>query len=117
MVRGDYKIVTHPDRQPAVDFLTRSAQGPFIDTGVDVLMRPQPGQPPIVERVYLALDTVKQLASIFGVAGGGQAFTADREKQLIATGKLEALKEGLGDELADVGRTLRRWLDDAGISS
>lgn len=117
MVRGDFQIVTHPERQPAVDFITRSAQGPFIDTGVDVILRSQPGNPVTVERVYIALDTIKQLAAMFGLSGGGNVFTDERVKQLIATGKLEALKEGLGDELADVGRTLRRWLDDAGIGT
>lgn len=115
MVRGDFKVVTHPDRQPAVDFITRSAQGPFIDTGVDVLMRTQPGNPPVTERVYLAKDTVIQLASLLEVAGTSLP-SEGQVAHWIAQGKLEGMREGLGDDLADVARTLGRWLDDAGVA-
>lgn len=113
--RGDFTLVTHPERQPACDFITRSTQGPFVDTGVDVLMRSQPGMPVITERVYLAVTTITSLAQFAGVTGNAQHST-EREKQLIAVGKLEGLKEGLGDGLVDVARTLRRWLDDADLS-
>lgn len=50
--RGDLKLVTHPDRAPACDFITRTTVGPFVDTGVDVLLRSQPGLPVQVERVH-----------------------------------------------------------------
>lgn len=115
MTRGDYQIVTHPDRAPAVDFITRTSIGPFVDTGVDVLMRSQPGNPVIQERVYLSFSTITQLAQLAGVAGDG-SISPDRERQLIAQGKLEGLREGLDGQLVDLGSTLRRWLDDAGIS-
>lgn len=116
MGRGDFELVTHPDKNPAVDFITRSSQGPFVDTGVDVLFRPQPGLPVVTERVYLSVFTIQQLAQVVGItAEGEQSFTQEREKQLIAVGKLEGLKEGLGDDLANVARSLARWLDDAGV--
>ena len=37
------------------------------------------------------------------------------EARLIAQGKLDGLKEGIGDDLANVARTLREWLDAAGV--
>mgnify|MGYP000853084519 CR=1 FL=1 len=114
MTRGDFKLVTHPEKAPAVDFITRSSVGPFVDTGVDVIMRSQPGNPVITERVYLSVATIGHLAQLAGIDGDA-TITPAREKQLIAQGKLEGLREGLDGQLADLGRTLRRWLDDAGV--
>lgn len=114
MARGDMVLVTHPDKAPAVDFITRSGQGPFVDTGVDVLLRSQPGMPVQKERVYLSAATITQLAQLAGV-GGGAGHDEARDRQLIAQGKLEGLREGLDGKLDDLGATLHRWLDDAGI--
>lgn len=114
MTRGDFKLVTHPEKAPAVDFITRSSVGPFVDTGVDVIMRSLPGNPVITERVYLSVTTIGYLAQLAGIDGDA-TITPAREKQLIAQGKLEGLREGLDGQLADLGRTLRRWLDDAGV--
>ena len=115
--RGDLKLVTHPDRSPAVDFITRSSEGPFVDTGVDVLLRSQPGNPVITERVYLSVNTVRQLAQVaglgFGESEAEKESAAEYEARLIAQGKLDGLKEGLGDALVDVARTLREWADAA----
>lgn len=114
MTRGDFALVTHPDKNPACDFITRSTVGPFVDTGVDVLLRPQPGMQVQRERVYLAVSTIAALAQVADVTVSG-ANTGERDAQLLAMGKLEGLKEGLGDGLVDVARTLGRWLDDAGV--
>lgn len=100
-MRGDFKVVTHPEKAPAVDFITRSAIGPFIDTGVDIQLRSQPGNPVIVERVYLAQATVKQLAQMLGLAGRA-AHDPARDAQLIAQGKLEAVKEHIDGDSARV---------------
>lgn len=115
MPRGDFQLVTHPDRAPAVDFITRSSEGPFVDTGLDVILRSRPGDPVRTERVYLAKSTIEQLALLAGVEGNAE-FSAQREAELKAQGKLEGLKEGLGDDLASVAHSLGRWLDAAGIS-
>lgn len=114
MGRGDFQVVTHPVKQPAVDFLTRTSIGPFVDTGVDVIMRSQPGMPVVTERVYLSAATIGQLAQLVGVNGESPA-SDERDAQLIAQGKLEGLREGLDGQLVALGSTLRRWLDDAGV--
>ena len=116
--RGDMKVVTHPSLAPAVDFITRSSVGPFVDTGVDVLLRSQPGTPVVTERVYLAFSTIRQLAKMAGLGGSAaeKESAAEYEARLIAQGKLDGLKEGIGDDLANVVRTLREWLDTAGVS-
>lgn len=117
--RGDFKLVKSPDRQPAVDFITRSAEGPFVDTGVDIRLRSQPGMPVVVERLYLSVSTVRFLAEVAGLSFGeseqDREGVASYEARLIAQGKLDGLKEGIGDDLANVARTLREWLDAAGV--
>ena len=119
--RGDFKLVTSPDRQPAVDFITRSAEGPFVDTGVDIRLRSQPGMPVAVERLYLSVATVRFLAEVVGLTfGEGEKEREDvdaYEARLIAQGKLDGLKEGIGDDLGNVARTLREWLDAAGVGA
>ena len=114
--RGDLKLVTHPDKHPAVDFITRSGEGPFVDTGVDIILRARPGMPVITERLYLSVSTIGHLAQVAGLSLGGLQEQENRtsyEAGLIAQGKLDGLKEGLGDGLVDVARTLREWLDAA----
>lgn len=110
-MRGDFKVTTNPEKAPAVDFLTRSGEGPFIDTGVDVLLRSQPGMPVQTERVYIAKNTVLQLAQMLGITGGSAPHDPARDGALIAQGKIEAMKENLGGNLGDVVRTLGRVLD------
>ena len=108
-MRGDMKVVTHPDKAPALDFLTRTSVGPFVDTGIDVTLRSRPGDPLKTERVYLSEATVIQLAQLLGISSGGSS-TAERDAQLIAQGKIEGMKEALGERLDDVVRDLGRVL-------
>lgn len=112
MSRGDFRIVTHPEKAPAVDFVTRIGTGPFIDTGVDVIMRSQPGQPVVTERVYLAEATIRQMAQMLGLSG---SITADpaRDEALIAHGKLEAMKENLDGDAARLFGGLAGLLHDS----
>ena len=107
-MRGDYAVVNSPDRAPAVDFITRTAVGPFVDTGVDVILRSRPGEPLKTERVYLSKSTIEALYSLVGDLDLGT--TPQREAQLIAQGKIEGLKEALGERLGDVVRDLGRVL-------
>lgn len=116
MTRGDFKLVTHPEHQPAVDFITRSGEGPFIDTGVVVHVRNQPGQPLITERVYLSTATIAQLATMIGLEGLAEA-TVLHEQKLIAQGKVEAMKEGLGDRLLALAADLRAVAGAADLGS
>ena len=49
-----------PTLQPAVDFITKSPNGPFIDTGFNVTFE-QRG------RIYLSVDTIKEMAEVAGL--------------------------------------------------
>lgn len=105
-MRGDFKVVTNPEKAPAVDFITRSGEGPFVDTGVDILLRSQPGMPVQTERVYLAKNTVIQLAQLLGISGSTAQHDPARDHSLIAQGKIEAVKEHLDGDSARVLGTL-----------
>lgn len=114
MARGDFALVTHPELAPAVDFLTRTGEGPFVDTGLDVWVRPVPGGALIRERVYLSVHNIAQLADIAGSVQTASGRTLHEEK-LIAQGKVEALKEGLGDRITALAADLRSLARAAGL--
>lgn len=58
----DYRIVDHPELQPGCCLLTRTSDGPFIDTGIDI----EDLDP--IGRIYIATSTVSDLAQGLGYA-------------------------------------------------
>lgn len=98
---GRYKVVEYPDRQPAVDYVTGNGVGPFIDTGRDITFGER-----IIGRLYLSKSTVEEMARELGIINGAsQQELDDRYNK----GKLDALREGLGDDLVRVADALGRW--------
>lgn len=116
MPRGDFVLVTHPDKHPAVDFITRSGVGPFIDTGVDVLLRGTPSQPFKQERVYLAVSTIRNFMQIAGIDGDATSNTV-RDAELIARGKIEGLVADYGNDVARLASALAHIVRVAGLDS
>ena len=58
----EYRVVDHPEFLPGCCFLSRTSEGPFIDTGIDVEdLNP-------IGRVYLAESTVSNFAQELGYA-------------------------------------------------
>jgi hypothetical protein len=55
-----WSMVDAPTLQPAVDFVTKSPNGPFLDTGINVI-------PEMRGRVYLSVDTIREMAEIAGL--------------------------------------------------
>lgn len=104
-----WAVVDAPALQPAVDFITKSPNGPFIDTGLNVTFEMR-------GRVYLSVETVKEMAEIAGLLENKNA----QEKVLHDTatynrGYEDGLKEGnelLGKLTAAVER-----LSPAGLSA
>lgn len=97
------EIVEGPAEQPAVDYLTGSAVGPFIDTGVYAEDR-QTGRR--YGRIYLSKDTVLSLAALLGGVP-----TPQEERTEYARGFLDGVKENIGGDLVRTSDALRRWLD------
>lgn len=108
MPRGDFELVTHPDKQPAVDFITRSSVGPFVDTGLDVLVRPNADLQVRKERVYLAEGTLRALCGVAGLVisedtelAGVHGVERGRQEVIDAV-QGEVFKDGLVDLLRRV---------------
>lgn len=55
-----WALVDAPALMPGVDFVTRSPNGPFIDTGISVSVENK-------GRVYLSVETIKEMAEIAGL--------------------------------------------------
>jgi hypothetical protein len=78
---------------PGVDFVTRSPNGPFIDTGISVSIENR-------GRVYLSVQTIKEMAEIAGLIDTKNA----QERSLYDMEKYnEGFKAGLqeGTDLND----------------
>jgi hypothetical protein len=96
-----WSITDAPVLQPAVDFITKSPNGPFIDTGMDVTFE-QRG------RLYLSVDTIKEMAEVAGLLESKNAQEKNLHDEANYNRGYEAgLKEGaelLGKLTAAVDR-------------
>lgn len=102
---GRFKVVTHPELQPGVDYVTSSGVGPFIDTGRDITFGERK-----LGRIYLSKDTVAEMARELNLMGNSQA-TEEALQSAYITGKLDGLRETFGGDIIRVVDTLERWLD------
>lgn len=99
-----FKVVDAPTLAPAIDYVTGTAVGPFIDTERDIV--DQAGR--ILGRLYLSKDTVREMAAELGIIGGHADRTALEDA--YHRGKLDGTKEELGGDIFAVSATLGRWL-------
>lgn len=76
----DYRIVDHPELQPGCCLLSRTSDGPFVDTLIDIEdLNP-------IGRIYIATSTISDLAQELGYA---PPVAAERARDRIA--ELEVL--------------------------
>lgn len=97
---GRFHRTAAPALPPGTDFLTGTSIGPFIDTGRTVQFRE-------TGRVYLAFDTIRELADAIGLFDDRVSKeTADRLAADYDTayreGYADALKENLGGHALDL---------------
>lgn len=97
------QVVNSPAEQPAVDYFTGSATGPFLDTGAYAEDR-QTGRR--FGRIYISKDIVLSMASQFEAPATPQEQNSD-----YSNGYLDGIRDGLGDDLVAVARALRAVLD------
>lgn len=102
---GRFAVVDAPTLAPAVDYVTNSAVGPFIDTGRDIIGAG--GR--VLGRLYLSKDTIGEMARELGLLGTSN--THALVDDAYNRGKLDALKEELGGDLYSVTTNLGRLLD------
>lgn len=55
-----WTLTDAPTLQPAVDFITKTPNGPFIDTGFNVTFENR-------GRIYLSVETIKEMAEVAGL--------------------------------------------------
>lgn len=102
---GRFSVTEAPALQPAFDYITGNAVGPFIDTNKDII---GPGGR-VMGRLYLSKDTIEEMARELGLLG--PALHQGLIDDAYHRGKLDALKEELGGDLYSVSASLGRWLD------
>lgn len=97
-----WAVTDAPTLQPAVDFITKSPNGPFIDTGLNVTFEMR-------GRVYLSVETIKEMAEIAGLLDVKNAQEkALYDIEIYNKGYKDGLKEGadLSGKLSDISRHL-----------
>jgi hypothetical protein len=83
-----WAVVEAPTLQPAVDFITKSPNGPFIDTGLNVTFEMR-------GRVYLSIETIKEMAEIAGLLENKNAQEKNlHELEIYNLGYKDGLNEG-----------------------
>lgn len=83
-----WAVVEAPTLQPAVDFITKTPNGPFIDTGLNVTFEMR-------GRVYLSIETIKEMAEIAGLLENKNAQEKNlHELEIYNLGYKDGLNEG-----------------------
>jgi len=83
-----WTLTNAPTLQPAVDFITKTPNGPFIDTGMNVTFE-QRG------RVYLSVETIREMAQVAGLLENSNAQEkALYEAEIYNRGYKDGLDEG-----------------------
>lgn len=93
-----WALVDAPALMPGVDFVTRSPNGPFIDTGISVSVENK-------GRVYLSVETIKEMAEIAGLLETKNAQERSiYDMEIYNEGYKAGLKEGtdLSERLGNI---------------
>jgi len=90
-----FSVIDTPVLSPGHCWITRTTDGPFIDTSVDVgRMHIERG------RIYLSVEVVREMARVAGILDEGKSVSVElREQELYNKGYSDALKENYGDLL------------------
>lgn len=83
-----YTVVPTAILPPGVDWVTRSPNGPLIDTGVDVAWNER-------GRLYLSVDTIREMAETAGLFE-----TPDEIQERIDAAYAEGFSDGVKEELS-----------------
>lgn len=90
-----FSVIDTPILNPGHCWITRTTDGPFIDTSVDVgRMHIERG------RIYLSVEVVREMARVAGILDEGKSASVElKEQELYNKGYSDALKENYGDLL------------------
>lgn len=90
-----FSVVDVPVLEPGHCWVSRTTDGPFIDTGIDIgRMHIERG------RLYLSFDVLREMAREAGIIDEGKSVSAElKEKEWYDKGYSDALKENYGNLL------------------
>lgn len=128
---GRFRLIDAPLLSPGVDYISRAAHGPVVDTGVDIRLNPivvldpksTDPRPAINQRLYLHPDTIRELAQVAGVLEHAPEGGVLRELEAYNRGYADAVKERVGDQLLELAGRLGdlaavwRADDDSGVDA
>jgi hypothetical protein len=106
-----YSVVTAAPLMPGTDWVTKSPNGPFIDTGVDVKFNER-------GRLYLAVETIREMAEIAGLFDVVPIAQAAEMAEQYELGRSAGIKEDLNGRLGSIRDqlvSLASVLGDAGV--
>lgn len=93
-----FTLMTTPILHPGIDLISGDNAGPVVDTGYDI----EPSYR-MVRRLYLSVDTIRELATTAGVLDErptvGQILY---ETEAYNRGFSDAVKEGVGGQLVEL---------------
>jgi hypothetical protein len=88
-----FNVVNAPAQQPGHCWITRTAVGPFVDTGVDVSVgKIDRG------RMYISIDALREMAQVAGLFDEKQPVSVElRQKEWFDKGYQKAMEEMSND--------------------
>jgi hypothetical protein len=90
-----FSVTETPILGPGHCWISKTVDGPFIDTGVDVgRMHIERG------RIYISVEILREMARVAGILDEGKSASVElKEKEWYDKGYSDALKENYGDVL------------------
>lgn len=104
-----FSVVDVPVLEPGHCWVSRTTDGPFIDTGIDIgRMHIERG------RLYLSFDVLREMAREAGIIDEGKSVSAElKEKEWYDKGYSDALKENYGNLLNRLADSVNSGIVDA----
>ena len=90
-----FSVIDSPILSPGHCWISRSSDGPLIDTGIDIgRMNIERG------RLYISFEMLREMARVAGILDEGKSTSVElKEQELYNKGYSDALKENYGDLL------------------
>lgn len=90
-----YSVVSAAPMMPGTDWVTKSPNGPFIDTGVDIKFNER-------GRLYLSVETIREMAEIAGLFDVEPVNQDAALAEQYELGRSAGIKEDLNGRVSDL---------------
>lgn len=89
-----FSVVEFAQRNPGTCLITKTPNGPLVDTGLDFGLGDKPR---FAGRVYLSVDVVREMAEVAGLFGSFEDRLLAAKKEAYDYGYREGVEEKFGD--------------------